>query len=126
MAASAGASEVKHSKTGMTNAEMREFIRNHFEEFVNRKNLHIGETNFASGFVDHGSDVPAGMPPGPAGAIQYGQSGGAQPLDRHGCGFAATAGILRNRDLENRQPADSGALGLPGEPSPRARIELEV
>ncbi len=71
MAASAGASEVKHSKTGMTHAEMREFIRNHFEEFVNRKNLHIGETNFASGFVDHGSDVPAGMPPGPAGAIQY-------------------------------------------------------
>src|SRR5713101_5089945 len=71
MAASAGASKVKHSKTGMTHAEMREFIRNHFEEFVNRKNLHIGETNFAPGFVDHGSDVPAGMPPGPAGAIQY-------------------------------------------------------
>src|SRR5260370_37086632 len=71
MDASAGASEVKHSKTGMTHAEMREFIRNHFEEFVNRKNLHIGETNFASGFVDHGSDVPAGMPPGPAGAVQY-------------------------------------------------------
>ncbi len=53
MAASAGASEVKHSKTGMTHAEMKEFIRNHFEEFVNRKNLR------------------AGLPPGPAGAMQY-------------------------------------------------------
>ncbi len=71
MAASAGASEVKHSKTGMTHAEMKEFIRNHFEEFVNRKNLRIGEVNFAPGFVDHGADVPAGLPPGPAGAMQY-------------------------------------------------------
>src|SRR5216684_6162396 len=71
MATSAGASEIKNPKTGMTHAEMREFIRNHFEEFVNRKNLGIGETNFAPEFVDHGADVPAGLPPGPAGAIQY-------------------------------------------------------
>ena len=28
-------------KTGMTHHEMREFVRNHFEEFVNRKNLEI-------------------------------------------------------------------------------------
>src|SRR6266478_5437500 len=71
MAASAGASEVKHSKTGMTHAEMKEFIRNHFEEFVNRKNLRIGEVNLAPDFVDHGADVPPGLPPGPARAIQY-------------------------------------------------------
>jgi predicted ester cyclase len=55
----------------MTHTEMKEFIRNHFEEFVNRKNLRIGEVNFAPEFVDHGADVPPGMPPGPAGAIQY-------------------------------------------------------
>jgi predicted SnoaL-like aldol condensation-catalyzing enzyme len=55
----------------MTHAEMKEFIRNHFEEFVNRKSLRIGEVNFAAGFVDHGADVPPGLPPGPAGAIQY-------------------------------------------------------
>jgi hypothetical protein len=55
----------------MTHAEMKEFIRNHFEEFVNRKNLAIGEVNFAPGFVDHGADVPPRLPPGPAGAIQY-------------------------------------------------------
>jgi predicted SnoaL-like aldol condensation-catalyzing enzyme len=67
----AGVSEAKNPKTGMTHAEMKEFIRNHFEEFVNRKNLGIGEVNFAPDFVDHGADVPPGLPPGRAGAMQY-------------------------------------------------------
>jgi len=58
-------------KTGMTHGEMREFVRNHFEEFVNRKNLAIGNVNFAPEFVDHGTDVPPGTPAGPAGAIAY-------------------------------------------------------
>lgn len=58
-------------KTGMTLTEMKTFIRNHFEEFVNRKNLDIADVNFAEGFVDHGADVPPGLPPGPAGAKQY-------------------------------------------------------
>jgi predicted ester cyclase len=58
-------------KTGMTHTESREFIRNHFEEFVNRKNVNIGNMNFAPDFVDRGADVPQGTPPGPAGAIQY-------------------------------------------------------
>ncbi len=71
MSTAAGASEARNPKTGMTHAEMKEFIRNHFEEFVNRKNLPIGEVNFAPGFVDHGADVPPGMPPGPEGAIKY-------------------------------------------------------
>src|SRR5260370_12756765 len=71
MRASAEQSEVKNPKTDMTHAEMKEFIRNHFEEFVNRKNLGTCEVNFAPGFVDHGADVPLGLPPGPAGAIQY-------------------------------------------------------
>src|SRR5713101_1654039 len=71
MSTSAQSPEVRNPKTGMTHAEMKEFIRNHFEEFVNRKNLRIGEVNFAPGFVDHGADVPAGLPSGPAGAIQY-------------------------------------------------------
>jgi predicted SnoaL-like aldol condensation-catalyzing enzyme len=71
MNAAAGASEIRNPKTGMTHTEMKEFIRNHFEEFVNRKNLRIGEVNFAPEFVDHGADVPPGTPPGPAGAIQY-------------------------------------------------------
>ena len=60
-----------NAKTVMTHSEAREFIRNHFEEFVNRKNVQIGNVNFDVDFVDHGADVPPGMPPGPAGAIQY-------------------------------------------------------
>src|SRR5260370_34999079 len=71
MRASAEQSEVKNPKTDMTQAEMQEVIRSDFEEFVNRKNLGTCEVNFAPGFVDHGADVPLGLPPGPAGAIQY-------------------------------------------------------
>jgi predicted ester cyclase len=55
----------------MTQAEMKEFTRNHFEEFVNRKNLTIVEVNFAHDFVDNGADVPRGLPAGPAGAMQH-------------------------------------------------------
>ena len=43
----------------------------HFEEFVNRQNLDIADVNFAPDFVDHGRDVPPGMPPGAKGAKQY-------------------------------------------------------
>jgi predicted SnoaL-like aldol condensation-catalyzing enzyme len=63
--------ETVNPLTGMTHSEAKEFVRKHFEEFVNRKNLNIGNVNFAPEFVDHGADVPPGTPPGPAGAIQY-------------------------------------------------------
>jgi predicted SnoaL-like aldol condensation-catalyzing enzyme len=63
--------EVVNPKTAMTHCEMKEFVRSHFEEFVNRKNLEIGKVNFAPEFVDHGADVPPGLPPGPEGAMQY-------------------------------------------------------
>lgn len=55
----------------MGHEEMKQFIRNHFEEFVNKQNLAIADVNFAANFVDHGADVPPGTPPGPAGAKQY-------------------------------------------------------
>jgi hypothetical protein len=71
MSASAQSLETRNPKTGMTQAEMKEFIRNHFKEFVNRKNLTIAEVNFAPDFVDNGADVPLGLPAGPAGAMQY-------------------------------------------------------
>jgi predicted SnoaL-like aldol condensation-catalyzing enzyme len=63
--------EAVNSVTGFTHAGMKEFVRNHFEEFVNFKNLEIGDVNFAPEFVDRGSDVPPGLPPGPAGAKAY-------------------------------------------------------
>ncbi len=59
------------SQPGMSLEQMKQFVRNHFEEFVNRKNIAIGDSNFAPDFVDHGSDVPVGMPPGPEGAKAY-------------------------------------------------------
>lgn len=55
----------------MTHTETKQFNRNHFEEFVNKQNLGIAGLNFAPGFVDHGSDVPPGTPPGQDGAKQY-------------------------------------------------------
>lgn len=61
----------EQAKAGMSIEEMKSFIRDHFEEFVNRKNIAIGDVNFASNFVDHGADVPPGTPPGPEGAKQY-------------------------------------------------------
>ena len=64
--------EPVNGKTEMTHGEAKEFIRRHFEEFVNKKNAEIGNVNFAADFVDHGADVPPGMPAGPAGAIAYG------------------------------------------------------
>ncbi len=57
--------------TGFTDSEMKHFVRDHFEQFVNRKNIAIGDVNFAPEFVDHGADVPPGTPPGPEGAKQY-------------------------------------------------------
>jgi predicted SnoaL-like aldol condensation-catalyzing enzyme len=59
------------SIAGFTQEEMKQFVSNHFEEFVNRKNIAIGDVNFAPEFVDHGADVPPGTPPGPEGAKQY-------------------------------------------------------
>ena len=56
---------------GMSVEEMKQFVRNHFEQFVNQKNIAIGDVNFASEFVDRGSDVPPGLPTGPHGAKQY-------------------------------------------------------
>jgi hypothetical protein len=52
----------------MTHEQMKELVRNHFEEFVNRTNSDIADVNFAPEFVDHGTEVPPGMPPGAAGA----------------------------------------------------------
>ena len=57
--------------TGMSIEEMKQFILDHFDQFVNRKNVDIADVNFAPEFVDHGTDVPAGLPPGPEGAKLY-------------------------------------------------------
>jgi ketosteroid isomerase-like protein len=55
----------------MTIEEMKNFVRQHFEDFVNRRKLEVADINFAPDFVDRGADVPPGTPPGPQGAKQY-------------------------------------------------------
>jgi predicted SnoaL-like aldol condensation-catalyzing enzyme len=49
----------------------KEFVRNHFEEFVNRKNLEIAIRNFAPEYKEHGTDAPPDYPPGPEGPKKY-------------------------------------------------------
>jgi predicted ester cyclase len=58
-------------KTGFGLQEMKDFVRKHFDDFVNKKMLDVADVNFAAEFVDHGSDVPPGLAAGPAGAKQY-------------------------------------------------------
>jgi predicted ester cyclase len=65
------APEAINPKTGMTLSEMKAFIRGHFEDFVNQKKIEIADINFAPDFIDHGADVPPGLPPGVQGAKQY-------------------------------------------------------
>jgi predicted ester cyclase len=48
--------------TNLTAAEMKQFVRNHFEDFVNRQNAGVIRKNMASDFYDH--DGPGGKPTG--------------------------------------------------------------
>ncbi len=59
------------SRTDMSLDDMKAFVRDHFEQFVNQQNLAIADINFAPEFIDRGSDVPPGLPSGPEGAKQY-------------------------------------------------------
>lgn len=54
--------------TEQTLEQNKAFIRNHFEEFVNRKNSMVAYQNFAPDFVDH--DEPYGESVGPEPAKQ--------------------------------------------------------
>jgi hypothetical protein len=43
---------------GLNLREMKDFVRNHFEDFVNRKKSDVALVNFSSDFLDH--DEPTG------------------------------------------------------------------
>ena len=55
----------------MSSEENKQFVRQHFEQFVNQKNLAVADRNFAPDYQEHGSDAPAGSMPGPAGPKSY-------------------------------------------------------
>src|SRR5882762_4969941 len=46
----------------MNSEEAKAFVRGHFEDFVNRKDLSAADRNFAADYQEHGADVPPGLP----------------------------------------------------------------
>jgi predicted ester cyclase len=48
--------------THLTPDQMKQFVRSHFEEFVNRQNAEVIRTNMTPDFLDH--DGPGGKPTG--------------------------------------------------------------
>ncbi|MGB9203090.1 MAG: ester cyclase [Terriglobales bacterium] len=48
--------------TNLTPAEMKQFVSDHFEDFVNQRNAGVIRKNMASDFYDH--DGPGGKPTG--------------------------------------------------------------
>jgi predicted ester cyclase len=48
--------------TTLTAEQMKQFVRSHFEEFVNRRNASVIRTNMTPDFYDH--DGPGGKPTG--------------------------------------------------------------
>ena len=51
---------------GLSLAEMKQFVRNHFDDFANKKNSEVAWLNFSSDFLDH--DEPGGAAIGPEAA----------------------------------------------------------
>jgi predicted ester cyclase len=54
------------TEPGLSLAEMKQFVRNHFEDFVNRKKSEVALLNFSFDFLDH--DEPGGAAIGPEAA----------------------------------------------------------
>lgn len=55
----------------MTTDRAKQFVLQHFEDFVNRQDLTAADRNFAADYQEHGSDAPAGAGPGPEGPKKY-------------------------------------------------------
>ena len=51
---------------GLSLEEMKDFVRRHFADFVNRKLSHVALVNFSADFLDH--DEPGGAVAGPEAA----------------------------------------------------------
>jgi predicted ester cyclase len=51
------------AEPGLSLEEMKQFVRNHFDDFVNRKKPEVALTNFSTDFLDH--DEPTGVEVGP-------------------------------------------------------------
>lgn len=59
------------SRTEMTIDEMKDFVRKHFDDLINKRKLEVCDVNFSEEFVEHGADMPPGLPPGREGTRKY-------------------------------------------------------
>jgi predicted ester cyclase len=55
----------------MTTEDAKAFVRRHFEDFVNQRDLSAADRNFAGDYQEHGADAPPISAPGPEGPKQY-------------------------------------------------------
>jgi len=55
----------------MNPEQMKNFVRQHFEDFVNQQDLSAADRNFGPDYLEHGADAPANSPPGPEGPKRY-------------------------------------------------------
>src|ERR1700740_2507021 len=60
--------EQRQMASAMTLEQMKQFVRDHFEDFVNKRNAAVIRKNMTSGFYDH--DGPGGKPTDAAGDEQ--------------------------------------------------------
>ena len=51
--------------------EAKAFVKQHFEDFVNKQDLSVADRNFSPDYREHGADVPQGLPDGPEGPKVY-------------------------------------------------------
>ena len=78
---------------GLTLQEMKQFVRDHFEEFVNQQESEVALKNFSSDFLDH--DEVTGVEVGPEAAMDL-----AVEEESHSSGYASLVrSLLEDGDL---------------------------
>ena len=93
---------------GLTVSEMKQFVRDHFEDFVNRKKSEVALVNFSADFLDH--DEPGGEAIGPGAAKQMMEAAYRRWPDLH----VTVEDILGEGDkvmVRNRWTAREAATG---------------
>ena len=96
------------AEPGLSLEEMKTFVRNHFEDFVNRKKSEVALTNFSEDFLDH--DEPGGVAVGAQAAKTMMEGAYRKWPDLH----VTVEDILAERDkvmVRNRWQATDQATG---------------
>ena len=94
--------------TGLSLEEMKQFVRNHFDDFVNHKKSEVALKNFSADFLDH--DEPTGVEVGPEAARKMMEAAYVRWPDLH----VTVVDILAEGDkvmVRNSWTATEGATG---------------